>query len=215
MHLVTPDLVADSCSLSLGVLLAAATVGLVLWLFGWRSHRFWIVLFITVAAGVVGLQEAALFRAPPLVAALLLAIAAGVLALALVRLLAFAAGGLAGLILVHAAAPNLDQPLVAFILSGLASLLLFRWFLMALTSFAGSLLLSHTALAFLNMYGTFDAVTWTEQNTNVLNWLCVLMCLMGFLFQFLFDRRSRRQSEDDDSESSATVFPFRVMRRAG
>src|SRR5687767_5312172 len=99
MQVVTPDLVADLCQLSLGMLLAAGSMGVVLWLFGWRSHRFWVVLLTTVIAGVYGLQEATLLKAPPLVAALLLAVAAGVLALALVRLLAFGAGGLTGLII--------------------------------------------------------------------------------------------------------------------
>ena len=93
MQMVSPDLIADLCGLSLGLLLAGVVVGFVLWLFGWQSHRFWVVLLTTVAAGVYGLQEAAAFKTPPLVAALLLAVAAGILALALVRLLAFGAGG--------------------------------------------------------------------------------------------------------------------------
>ncbi len=216
MHVVTPDLVAELCGLSLGLLLAAAGVGFALWLFGWKTHRFWVVLLTTVAAGVYGLQEGNTFKTPPLVAALLLAIAAGVLALALVRLLAFWAGGVSGLLLLQAAAPSLDQPLVVFIVSGLVSLLLFRWFLMALTSFAGAALMCYAGLALLNWQGALDAVAWTEQSGGLLNWICVLTALMGFLFQFLLHRRATRLLADDEVEDEGMLYRFsRFYRRAG
>lgn len=216
MHVVTPDLVADLCGLSLGVVLAGAGIGLVLWLFGWKSHRFWVVLFTTVAAGVYGLQEAATFKTPPLVAAILLAVAAGVLALALVRLLAFWAGGVSGLLIVQAAAPTLDQPLVVFVVSGLASLLMFRWFLMALTSFTGSVLVCCAGIALLNLYGALDAVAWSEQGATLLNWICGLMALMGFLFQFVLDRRASRRLVEVEGDDEGMFFRFsRFYRRAG
>ena len=72
-------------ALSVGLCATGLVVGLALWLFGWWSHRFWVVLTTTVLAGVFGLYEAAMFRTHPLVAALLLAVAAGLLALALIR----------------------------------------------------------------------------------------------------------------------------------
>jgi len=216
MNVVTPELVADLCGLSLGVLLAGGGIGLFLWLFGWKSHRFWVVLLTTVAAGVYGLQEAATFKTPPLVAALLLAVAAGVLALALVRLLAFWAGGVSGLLILQAAAPTLDQPLVVFIVSGLVSLLLFRWFVMALTSFAGSVLTCCAGVALLNMHGALDAVAWSEQGTSLLNWICGLSAAMGFVIQFLVDRRaSRRQVEEVDEEEGTFFRLNRFYRRAG
>lgn len=216
MYVVTPDLVSDLCGLSLGLLLAAGGAGLVLWLFGWKSHRFWVVLLTTVAAGVYGLQHADTFKTPPLVAAILLAIAAGVLALALVRLLAFWAGGVTGLVIVQAAAPSLDQPLVVFIVAGLASLLLYRWFLMALTSLAGAALVCYAGLALLNWQGALDAVAWTEQSTALLNWSCALMAVIGFLFQFLLDRRALRRCDEDETEDDGKFFLFsRFYRKAG
>ncbi len=217
MHLVAPDLIADLCGLSLGLLLAGVVVGFVLWLFGWKSHRFWVVLLTTVAAGVYGLQEAAAFKTPPLVAALLLAVAAGILALALVRLLAFGVGGLTGLIVAQAAVPTLYQPLVVFIASGLVSLILFRWFLMALTSVTGAVLLSHVGLALLHHFGTLDAAIWAEQSGTLLSWICLLAALMGFLFQFVLHRRANRRRDDDNEEEGGSVL-FRIgrfYRRAG
>jgi hypothetical protein len=216
MQMVSPELVADLCGLSLGLLLAGGVVGCVLWLFGWKSHRFWIVLLTTVAAGIYGLQQAAAFKTPPLIAALLLAVAAGILALALLRLIAFGAGGLTGLIVVQAAAPSLDQPLVVFIVSGLVSLILFRWFLMALTSVAGAVLLCHVGLALIHQFGTFDAAIWAEQSVALGSWICLLAALMGFVLQFLMHRRATRRRDDEEEEGGSVLFRIgRFYRRAG
>ena len=38
---------------SIAPMLAPLIGGQVLWFLGWRGHRFWIVLFTTVIAGVV------------------------------------------------------------------------------------------------------------------------------------------------------------------
>src|SRR4051794_26945070 len=106
MQLVAPDILADACGLSPGLIIAGMVLGLALWLFGWSCHRFWIVLITTVLAGVYGLYDSAIFRAQPLAAAVLLAFAGGLLALALVRLLAFFAGGMVGLLAARAVFPS-------------------------------------------------------------------------------------------------------------
>lgn len=138
MGIIATDILSDLCGLSLGLIIALVPIGLVLWLFGWWSHRFWIVLATTVLAGVLGLVEATAWKAQPIVVAVLLAVAAGVLALAMVRVVTFAAGGMAGVYLVQFAMPSLQQPTICFLISGLLCLLLFRWFFMVLTSFLGS-----------------------------------------------------------------------------
>src|SRR4051812_14071990 len=58
MHIIATDILGDVCGLSLGLIMLVIPVGLVLWLLGWWSHRFWIVLATTVIAGIVGLNEA-------------------------------------------------------------------------------------------------------------------------------------------------------------
>jgi hypothetical protein len=188
MYLVAPDLLTDACGLSLGLVLLALPVGLVLWLLGWWSHRFWVVLCTTVLAGVWGLHTAGNFHTPPLVAAVLLALSAGLLALALVRLVAFAAGGLCGLMLVQAVYPALSQPLITFLVCGLITLLLFRPCVMALTSFAGSLVLVTAALLLLHYNASLDAPAWSEQSATLLNWSTGLLALAGFAGQLLLDR---------------------------
>src|SRR5438309_11913513 len=106
MQLVAPDILADACGLSAGLIVAGLVLGLALWLFGWWCHRFWIVLITTVLAGVYGLYDVPAFRAQPLIGAVLLALAAGLLALAMVRLLTFLAGGMAGLPAIQGLVPH-------------------------------------------------------------------------------------------------------------
>src|SRR5437870_1798351 len=102
MRLLDPDILAEADGLHLAIPIAAALVGLLLWLFGWWGHRFWIVLATTVAAGVAGLSAGHVSGLQPLVVALLLAVAAGALALPLSRLVVFAATGLLAWLVVHA-----------------------------------------------------------------------------------------------------------------
>src|SRR4051794_31182340 len=98
MQLFAPDILEAAHGLSLGMSITGLVVGLLLWVTGWWWHRFWIVLGCTVAAGMIGLAYASQLGhvggMKPLLAGLLMAIAAGVLALALVRVIVFAAGGL-------------------------------------------------------------------------------------------------------------------------
>src|SRR5438270_12033227 len=104
MQLLAPDVLSEARGLSLGISALGVVVGFLLWLTGWRGHRFWIVLGSTVSAGIYGLWSAPVSQVQPLVAALLMAVAAGLLALSLVRLVAFAAGGIATWLVVHAVA---------------------------------------------------------------------------------------------------------------
>ena len=77
MDFVAPDILSDVCALSLGLKGLGMGLGVLLWVFGWRWHRFWVVLGATVLAGVIGLMEAPAWKTHPLAAALLLAVARG------------------------------------------------------------------------------------------------------------------------------------------
>ncbi len=197
MRLVAPDLLTDLIGLSPGVVGLAAAVGAALWLLGWWSHRFWVVLIATVSAGVYGLFEAPALNAQPLVASLLLALASGLLALALIRVFAFVAGGFVGMGLMQAFAPAVDQPLIAFLVSGLLGLLLFRWCVTAVMSFAGSMLLVYTGLIFLHQRGTLNAIAYAEVSSAMLTGGVALLALIGFALQLWQERRRRRQEPDE------------------
>jgi hypothetical protein len=224
MQFLDPDILRDVCGLSPALLITGLVMGAVLWLWGWRTHRFWVVLLMTVLAGLHGLYEGSAFRDHPLVASLLLAVAAGLLALSLVRLLAFAAGGLAGLLAIQALGPAWNQHLVVFVACGLVGLLLFRLWMMALTSFTGTLLMASAALALMNRSGKIDAVAWTEQGTVMVNWLCGLVSGLGLIVQYLLDRRRqgkffKRPGKSSDREISLPLpllgWSLKAQRKAG
>src|SRR5215831_1330050 len=112
MQLIEPEILAEGVGLSplqcgLGIVL-----GLMVWLYGWRAHRFWIVLLGTVIAGIYGLARAPDYGSQPLLSGILLAIAIGMLALALARVIAFVAGGVAASLLVNALAHSWKEPMV-------------------------------------------------------------------------------------------------------
>jgi len=214
MQLVIPDILADTCGLSPPLLISGLVIGLALWLFGWSCHRFWIVLITTVLAGIYGLYEAPALRAQPLVAAVLLALTAGMLALALVRLVAFVAGGTAGLLAAQAVIPTFDQPLICFLVSGLIGLFLFRFSMMALSSVAGAIFIAYAGLGLLTHYGAMDAVAWSEQGGTLLNWICALMGFVGLTFQFYRNRRRQDKYERDHDSRGQDAWEFLLGRRS-
>ncbi len=224
MHLLAPDILSEACGFSIPVLAVAFVLGLLLWLFGWRGHRFWIVLIATVGAGILGLYSGQASGMHPLVTGLLLAIAAGALALALVRVIGFVAGGLAAWLVVRALAPGWNEPLVCFFIGGLIGLLLFRLWMMALTSATGTLLMAYAGLCLAQSFGKLDVVALAERNAIALNWACGAMAFLGLIVQLLLDRlRSRRLRTAAASQHAPETYEARpwwtrglqIYRRAG
>jgi hypothetical protein len=205
MHLLAPDLLEPARGLSMAVCVTGLVLGLLLWLYGWRAHRFWIVLVTTLTAGVLGLYSGSLHGLPPLVAGLLLAIAAGMLGLALARLLAFASGGAAACLLVRTLAPTWDEPYVYFLAGGLLGVVLFRLWTMALTSLGGTLLMAYSGLCLLDRLGKLNAVALTQTRPNLLDWGCAGVALMGVGTQIALERRRARQATKQKEAEKAEV----------
>jgi hypothetical protein len=201
MLLLQPDILAEAKGLSVAVSATGAVLGTALWLTGWWAHRFWIVLFTTLVAGVFALATP-LGGVQPLVVALLLAVAAGVLALHLSRFLVFAAGGTVFWLAAHGVFPSWNEPLITFLVGGVVSYFLYRLCLMAVTSFAGTLLLGYSSLCLAEVLAKLDPAEWARQNGNWLNWACVGVALVGWLAQFLLesrrlDREEKRKQEEE------------------
>src|SRR5262245_42715137 len=106
MWILAPDILELSRQLSPMVCIVGLLLGALLWSLGASSYRFWLALMVTVAAGGVGLNLARANGVQPLVAGLLMALAAGVMALSLARITLFVAGGVAGMLLARAAGWN-------------------------------------------------------------------------------------------------------------
>jgi MFS family permease len=213
MQFVVPDILADARELSVTATAIGLALGVLLWLFGWWGHRFWIVLGVTVAGGVAGLSSSGV---QPLVAGLLAAIAAGVLALALVRVVAFAAGGVAGYLVVHTVAPTFEQPLVCALAGGLVGVFLFRLLIMILTSAVGSLLATYCGLCLLDRAGTLHSVSWADSNAVLLSWVIGSATVLGVLTQYLIERRrvlkqkkceEAKKAEESDKKNKKSEAP--------
>lgn len=188
MQLILPDIVDAGRGMSATIYATGLALGALLWLLGWWGHRFWIVLFTTVVAGIVGLSSGRAAGVQPFVAGVLLAITAGLLALALARMFAFAAGGVAAWVLARAIAPAMEEPLLTFLVGGLLALLLFRLWTMALTSLAGTLLMVYCGLGLADHLGKLDALVWAEHRAMLLNSVVLGVALTGWVAQFVLDR---------------------------
>jgi hypothetical protein len=188
MEIIAPEILADLRGLSVGLCLTGLILGLALWLLGWRRYRFWVVLAITCLGGAYGLYEAPALRATPAVAGTLLALSAGVLALSLARVFAFGVAGCSALLAVGALVPSWDQPLVSFTAGGLLGVLLFRLWVMAVTSVSGTLLMAYSGLCLAERLTKLDGAGFAEKHVQLLNWLCVGLAGAGLVVQLLMSR---------------------------
>lgn len=183
------ELLGQLRGLSLDVAFTGAGVGVLLWLFGWRFHRFWIVLGITVWAGIVGLVSGKESGLQVLATGLLLALVAGLLALHLARILAVAGAGLTIMTCIDALAPNFQQPLLCFLAGGLLGVVLFRLLTMMMTSFAGVALVVVSSLMVLEkLQPGFDSVAWVNGQARYLIFAAAGATALGVVSQSLIER---------------------------
>src|SRR5262245_3228253 len=168
MQLIAPDLFTEVSRLSWGACTIGVVMGVLVWLTGWWQHRFWIVAGLTAAAGIVGLQSGRSSGAQPLAAGLLAALAAGFLAMELARLLAFFGGGTVCGLLVQAFVPTLYEPLLTFLAGGLLAALMFRLWMIVLTSLIGALLMTYAGLALAGIALKVDGAALVAQKAGML-----------------------------------------------
>ena len=187
MQLIAPDIFDEVFRLSWGTCVLGFVLGLLVWLTGWWQHRFWVVASLTAVAGIYGLQTGRASGVQPLVAGLLAALAAGYLGLELARVLAFAGGGAVSGMLVQTFLPTLHEPLLAFLAGGLLAVVLFRLWMLALTSLIGSLVMVYAALALLGRWTHLDAAAVVVKNVGLLNGIVIGVGLVGLVCQGKFD----------------------------
>jgi hypothetical protein len=186
MQLIAPDLYAEVAQLSGGACALGLAVGVLLWLTGWWQHRFWLVASLTTAAGVVGLQQGRSAGVQPLVCGLLAALAAGLIAMELSKVLAYVGGGLAASLLIRAYLPTVE-PLVAFLAGGLLGVVMFRLWMLTLTSFLGALVGTFFGLAVGTRMHFVDGAAMVQAKGTLLNCVVGGGTLMGILIQGRFD----------------------------
>jgi hypothetical protein len=193
MELVAKDILTEARGLSDIVCMLGVILGIALGLTGWWANRFWVVLAATLTGGLYGLLNGTSYGVQPMVAALGLAIGSGLLALLLVRFVVYAAVAFSFLFLVHIFFPRLDQPALTLLVGGMLGLYLYRLWMMALLSFAGTLLVMYSGLCLLDGLNTLDMLALAEHDADTLNWACISLTAVFVLFQFLLDQRLTKQ----------------------
>ena len=139
MQLILPDVLTAARGLSPGAAGFLLLVGLLLWAVGWRWHRFWIVAGISLAAGLLGLNAGRAAGGTQIMAAgILLAVAAGMMALELAKVFAFVAGGCGAWLAAQWVFPQAQELWAVFLSGGLFGLLLYKLWTMLLTSLGGT-----------------------------------------------------------------------------
>lgn len=190
MQLISPEILKAAQGLSFGAAGFALFVGLLLWSFGWRWHKFWVVFGITTLAGVIGLGAGHAAGGQVLVLGILLAFAGGVLALEIAKLLAFAGGGLAAWLAVQTVLPQAHEMWAVFLSGGLFGVLLYKLWTMVATSLLGTLIAGH-ALLMLAASSGFPAARWAGENAIALNGTIIAFVLLGVIVQSYVAQESK------------------------
>lgn len=194
MQLLSPDVLADVLELPAAALLVMVGLGLALALTGWRWHRFWLTISVSMISGVVGLRQATAWGIEqPVLAGVLLAAAAGCLALSLARVGLFLAYGLVTWYAMKRMAPPYAIPAICICLGGLFSVLFYRFCVVLLTSVVGSLLLAYGGMAYAQQLNWFPMLNWLKDQPLAAH--AGFAGLSGFtlFLQLYFWRRARRK----------------------
>jgi hypothetical protein len=195
MHLIAPDVLAEAQGLSPLLSSIGVVIGGLVWLFGWHWHRFWVVAAITVAGGLIGLQTGKASGGHILAMGVLLALSAGLLALELARVISFLAAGMAVWLAVSALFPRAQELWIAFLIGGVLGVLLYRFWTMLLTSFAGAMFAAHSALCLADELFSFNAAAFASTNALMLNGGLLVAACLGVVVQSLHERWHLRRTK--------------------
>jgi hypothetical protein len=198
MQLILPDVLATARGLSAGAAGFLVLVGFLMWAAGWRWHRFWVVFGLTLAAGIVGLGAgSASGGGQVMVVGVLLAVAAGMLALELSKILAFVTGGAAAWVATQALLPQAQELWAVFLSGGLIGVVLYRLWTMLTTSFLGVLLAWHAGLVLIEPLAGADTAKWAGEHAAALNGAVIAVTVIGVLVQAQTTPRPDEAAEDE------------------
>ncbi|MBY0457233.1 MAG: hypothetical protein K2V38_07840 [Gemmataceae bacterium] len=202
MQLIAPDILAEARGVTGAMAGTIAVLGLALWLFGWRWHRFWVVAGITLAAGLLGLNAGRANGGTQVMAVgILLAVSAGLLALELAKVLAFVAGGCGAWLTAQWVLPQAQELWAVFMCGGLFGLLLYRLWTMLLTSLMGVLLFGHAGVLLVEQCWNLNTEAWVVEHVPALNGVVVGLVVLGVLIQALAARESEPAAADPKTEN--------------
>lgn len=188
MHFLEPEIINEISGLSMVSLLALSLAGIVLWLAGYASHKFWVVFLSTLLAGAFGFEKGPDMGIQSLLAALLFGLSSGILSLSVIRVVVFLFGGSVGVVLTQLIFPNLDASVPVFLSAGITALLLYPFWFTAFSSLLGSVITCHGLLALSFKMKWFDSPSWLEKQPGMADALCLGMVLIGTIIQYFINR---------------------------
>lgn len=209
MHLISPDILTEAHGLSFPFTAGGMAIGILLWLFGWRWHRFWVVLFTTVIAGIYGLTLPQAGGPKTFAIGLLLAVTAGLLAIDLSRFIAFASSGLGCWYIVHMIVPAFREPLICFLAGGILGILLYRLQLMLLSSFVGAVIACYCVMLLMETLtkDAFVAADWARGHSVALNIGMIVLALAGMAVQGQLERWRDGKQEREREKAISILSP--------
>jgi hypothetical protein len=183
MQIISSEMLTDMRELPLVASAVLFVLGLCLYLTGSMTYRFWVVLATTFGAGLYGLSVGSDYGVQPIVAGLLLAVAAGCLALALARVAIFGWYGLVCWYAVQRFAPQFAVPVVCIIAGGLFTVLFYRICVMMMTSAAGMICLAYAGLDLADRVGGLSSIHWVADNSAAVQFGYLASILVGAVLQ--------------------------------
>lgn len=215
MTVLTPEMLADLLDLPVAALWVIIGVGAALALTGWRWHRFWLTICISLVAGLVGLKQGAAWGINhPIVAGVLLAAAAGCLALSLARVGLFMAYGLACWYAMKRLAPPYAIPAICICAGGLFSVIFYRFCVILLTSAIGSLLMAYGGLAVAEQQKLFPTMNLLKEQSLIVHGSLAGLVALTLLLQLYFWRQAKKKAKAEYSAEELEAerrlgFPLR------
>lgn len=213
MEIVSSKLVAQAADLPPVVLALAAAFGPLLWLLGWRLHRTLVVAGATLAGGVYGLVHGPSLHLYPIVAAALLSLSLGGLALAILRIGVFVVfGAIADLTVGAWLAHRGDDGERVWIHAacllggGLASLICYRLLVIVTTSFAGAFIMVLGGLAFASQHGDIDGVAVASDRPTLLTAALITLGVVGMVGQYALERNRKHERLANAREPAADLL---------
>lgn len=201
--IINGEVLQAARGMSVAMLSTWLVVGLALWLFGWRWHRFWITCTAALAAAAITWYWGSNWtRTPPLIAAIVSAAAIAAIAVELARLIVFGLGGATLLYLTSQLLPDFRDIWLTFPLGGLAAVLLFRIGWTLVTSFLGTWITIHALMLIIESNSTFDAVQWTSDNFVPIHVGISIWIIIGIICQILIDPKSNKPEAAEANETT-------------
>jgi hypothetical protein len=203
MEIISSKLVSEASELPSVVLALTAAIGPLMWVLGWRIHRALFVAASTLIGGMYGLAHGPSLGLYPVIAAGLLSVSAGGLAMAMLRIGVFVVFGAVMELAVRATIAkqmNDDAQVwlrgAAFFAGGLLSLACYRFLMIALMSFAGAFLLMLGGMAFAVRHGEFDTIAWADEHSRIVTAVWVGLGILGIVGQYILERQHARHKKE-------------------